>query len=48
MDRQTQTVELRSWALIVISFLLGMVVSEFVDNQWETTVDSSTSLVAGS
>jgi hypothetical protein len=41
-----QTVELRSWAFITISFLLGMMVSEFIDRQWrKTTPDVTMSLV---
>lgn len=41
-----QTVELRSWAFIAVSFLLGMMVAEFVDYCWQAQQDEATLVVS--
>jgi hypothetical protein len=40
-----KTIDFRSWILIAISFVLGMMVADFVDHHWQEREDASTSVV---
>ena len=42
----TKTFDKRAWALIAVSFVLGMMAAEFIDLHWQSTVDGSPAVVA--